>query len=305
VADVPRLRARRCSAAGSYLTLGEGPVWDAAGGRLLWVDIAAGTVFDGMLDGYTLVVSDARSVDETVGAVLPARDGGRVVAGARAVHLIDPAGVVVDALPVLEPGVRSRLNDAVCDTSGRLLVGSLSLDGRTQAESLFGVDPDGRVTTLLTGLTLANGMGFAPDDSVFYLVDSIPGVVHGCDYDISTGRVGRRRTVWQEGGLVPDGLTVDAEGMLWVAFFGAGMVLRLTPHGEVLARVDVPAPNTTCPALVGPDRDRLIITTAREQLSADELSRWPDSGGVFVVEPGAQGLPVAAWGGSTMRQTVA
>jgi sugar lactone lactonase YvrE len=302
--EVPRLRARRCSAAGSYLTLGEGPVWDAAGGRLLWVDIAAGTVFEGTLDGDTLVVSDARSVDETVGAVLPARDGGRVVPGARAVHVIDPTGVVVGDIPLIHPRARSRLNDAICDTAGRLLVGSLSLDGRTEAESLFGVDPDGSVTTLLTGLTLANGMGFAPDDSVLYLVDSIPGVVHGCEYDISTGRVGRRRIVWQEGGLVPDGLTVDAEGMLWVAFFGAGMVLRLTPRGEVLGRVDVPAPNTTCPSFVGPDLDRLIITTAREQLSADQLFTWPDSGGVFVVEPGTHGLPVAAWGGSTMHQTV-
>jgi sugar lactone lactonase YvrE len=183
-------------------------------------------------------------------------------------------------------------------------VGSLALDGRTGAESVFRVEPDGATTTLLTGLTLANGMGFSPDGTEFYLIDSIPGVIHAYEYDVSTGAVGRRRTLWQEAGYVPDGLTVDAEGMLWVALFGAGALLRLTPAGELAGRVDVPAPNTTCPAFVGPERDRLLITTAREQLSADQLSQWPDSGGVFVVEPGVRGLPSAAWGGSTMRKTV-
>jgi sugar lactone lactonase YvrE len=304
VADVARWSARRCSASGAHLTLGEGPVWDEAAQCVRWVDIAAGSVFRGVLDGDSLVADDVQTIDATVGAVLLAQDGGLVVAGVHDLHLLSRAGDRTGSIPVIEATVHSRLNDAICDTAGRLLVGSLALDGRTGAESVFRVEPDGATTTLLTGLTLANGMGFSPDGTEFYLIDSIPGVIHAYEYDVSTGAVGRRRTLWQEAGYVPDGLTVDAEGMLWVAYFGAGALLRLTPAGELAGRVDVPAPNTTCPAFVGPERDRLLITTAREQLSADQLSQWPDSGGVFVVEPGVRGLPSAAWGGSTMRKTV-
>jgi sugar lactone lactonase YvrE len=284
------------------LTLGEGPVWDPPRQRLLWVDIARGRVFQGHLNGDSLVISRDERYDQTVGAVVPARDGGLVIAGTRELHLVGPDGDVQSSIPLIDLGERRRLNDAVCDAAGRLLVGTLSLDGDVGGECVFRVNVDGTVSTVVSDLTLANGMAFSPDDSTLYLVDSVPGVVHAFAYDVAVGELGERRTVWQ-GDLVPDGLTVDSEGMLWVAFFGAGCVQRMTPQGELLAIVRVPAPNTTCPAFVGADLDRLLVTTAREQLTDDELASWPDSGGVFLADPGVRGVPGAEWGGSTMRKT--
>jgi sugar lactone lactonase YvrE len=302
--DVVTRSARRCSDDGLHLTLGEGPLWDPVGERLLWVDIAEGAVYQGRMEGDHLVVTDRLELGGTVGAAIPARDGGLVVAGTRHVHALDAAGAVTRSHWVIDDHVASRLNDAVCDPRGRLLVGTLALDGRQGQEAVLSIDPDGSVSTLVDGLTLANGMGFSPDEATFYLIDSIPGIVHAFEYDLDAGRVGARRVVWRSSGLVPDGLTVDREGHLWVAFFGAGQVHRIDTDGEVLEIVEVPAPNTTCPAFVGPSLDRLLITTAREQLDDEQLAAYPDSGGLFVVDVEARGLPIAAWGGSTMRQTV-
>jgi sugar lactone lactonase YvrE len=302
--NVPMSVARRCSDEGDYLTLGEGPLWDGANGRVLWVDIANGLACSGRLAGDHLVVTGRLSFPGTVGAVLPAVDGGLVVAGARDVHTVDPSGHVTSSIPVIDRSARSRLNDAVCDERGRLLVGTLPLDGRRNHEAVLRVDPSGAVTTVVDGLTLANGMAFSPDGSVLYLVDSIPGVIHAFDYDMAAGRPGARREVWTSRELVPDGLTVDAAGDLWIAYFGAGQVRRLSPLGEVLEIVEVPAPNTTCASFVGEMLDQLLITTAREQLDDQQLARFPDSGGVFLAHVDARGLPAAVWGGSTMRKTV-
>lgn len=302
---VPILHARRCADLGAHLVLGEGPVWDARRGRLLWVDIASGLLFEGAVSGERVDVTASRAFGETVGAVAVADDGGLVVAGAKHVRLIDPDGLAGASLQVIDDSVGSRLNDAVCDPAGRFLVGTLALDGRRGEERVLSVDADVQPSVLLTGLNLANGMAFSPDGSTLYVVDSIPGAIHSFPYDIASGRVGPGTQVWTSDGLVPDGLTVDAEGELWVAFFGGGRLHRLAPTGEVLAEVLVPAPNTTCPAFVGPALDRLIVTTAREQLTDDQLARWPDSGQLFMVDPGVSGLPAATWAGSTVRQTVA
>lgn len=301
--QVPAFHAEVLGSGDGFLTLGEGPVWDVAAGRLRWVDIQAGIVFEGVLGEGGLSVTGRRAFGQTTGAVLPAEDGGFVVAGARHVLVLDPEWAQTRSIRLIADDVDSRLNDAVCDPAGRLLVGSLALDGREGAASVWWLDGDGRVFLLVDGLTLANGMGFSPDGGTLYLVDSIPGIVHGFDYDVATGRVGARRVVWRGAGLIPDGMTVDNGGDLWVAFFGAGQVRRISPAGEVLGIVEVAAPNTTCPAFAGQNGDRLVVATAREQLTPAQLEEFPASGSLFVADVGVTGPPATPWGGSTVGQT--
>jgi sugar lactone lactonase YvrE len=302
--DVPIMPARLCTDPGAHLTLGEGPIWDPVRGTLLWVDIARGIVLEGDLVGGRVRTRSSRTYDVTVGAVTTTRDGGLLVAGARRVLLVDSQGEVTGTVPVIDPSVGSRLNDGGCDPAGRFLVGTLALDGRRGTERLYSIGADARPVLLLADLSLSNGVGFSPDGTRLYLVDSVPGVVHAFEYDTTTGALGRRDTVWTSTGLVPDGLTIDTLGNIWVAFFGAGQVHCLSPEGDLLARVVVPAPNTTCPAFVGPDLAQLLVATAREQITSEQLEQWPDSGGLFLADVGVHGLPAGAWSGSTVRDTV-
>lgn len=279
--------------------LGEGPVWDAAGGRVLWVDIQRGLVLEGELraDGVEPVARHA--LPGTVGAVVPAADGGLLVAAADGLAAI-PAGGRVHPGPRLLPGhADSRLNDGACDPAGRFLVGSLALDGREHDERLYRLESDGSVTVLADDVTLSNGLGWAPDGNTLYHVDSVPGVVWSRRYDPATGAVGERRELFRIADGTPDGLCVDVDGNLWIAIWGGGEVRRYTPRGDVLAAVAVPAPHTSSVAFVGPGRDRLLVTTARDGLSQAALAAHPDSGRLFLADVETGGVPTTPWRGDT------
>lgn len=280
------------------LHLGEGPAWDADRGECLWVDSEAGLVLRGSLEGDRLVVRDVRDWGEKVGSVMPAHDGGLLVAGEQHVHVVDASGRVRDSLRILPEGQRSRLNDGTIDPAGRFLVGSIRLDDRMSQESLWSVGPDRTVRRVVEGISVSNGIGFSPDASTMYYVETRPGTVLAFDYDVRTGSASHRRSLL-ECGATPDGLAVDAEGCLWVAFFGEGQVRRLSPRGEVLDAIDVDAPNVTCPAFVGPQRERLLITTARYRMDDAALDQWPLAGALFVADVDVPGAPVPAWAGET------
>lgn len=289
-----------CRASGNdlRLELGEGPVWDAAAKVLWWVDSEAGEVFRGEIDGDRVSVVDRRGFGEKVGSVCPAADGGLLVAGERSVYVVDYAGRVVARVRVLDDAVRSRLNDSACDPRGRFLVGSVRLDGRSQQERLISIDADRTLRVVAEGITVSNGIGFSPDGSTMYYVDSRPGEVLAYDYDVDTGLASESRVVYESGGT-PDGLAVDVDGNLWVAFFGEAQVRCLTPAGQIFHVIDVPVPHPTCPEFAGPELDMLVITTALLKMSASERAGSPDSGAIFVADPGVRGLPATAWAGRT------
>lgn len=274
------------------LYLAEGVVWDDACERLRWVEISSGTVYDAALTDDGLVDVRSAHVDETVGAVLPAEGGGLVIAGARHVHYLGSGGEPLRRVEIVPQGAAARLNDATVDPLGRVLVGTAPLEGAGVGRQLVAsIDPDGDVRTLLVGLNLANGMDFDPEGSTLFAVDSIPGRILAIPYDVRTGEAGPADVIWT-GLEIPDGLTVDAEGRIWVAFFGSGQVRCLDRDGTLLAVLDVPAPHPTCPTFAGPNLDRLIVTTAREKLTDAQLEEWPLSGGIFVADVAAVGCPV-------------
>lgn len=274
--------------------LGEGPVWDAAARRLLWVDIVAGEVLEGCLGGSVEVTARTR-VDETVGAVAVADDGGLLVAGRERLVVLRPDGTRLDGPRVVPAGDRRRLNDGGTDPAGRFLVGTLPLGEPTGQEVLVRLEHDGSLTTLDDDLTLSNGLAWSVDGTRLYSVDTLRHVVHVRDYDPVTGWVGPRREHLRVEPGYPDGIATDTADHLWVAVWGAGAVHRYGPGGDLVEVLPVPAPHTSCIAFAGDDLRTLVVTTATQGLSADQLAESPLSGRLFATRVDVPGVPVTPW----------
>jgi len=277
--------------------LGEGPVWDADLERLLWVDIARGRVLGGRLHADHVVVSEEHAFPGTVSAVVPTADRGLLVALHRGFASITPDGTRRSGRAVLPEADDSRFNDGACDPLGRFLVGSMSLDGRERTERLYRLDSGGVVEVVDDGLTLSNGLGWSPNGSTLHHIDSVPGIVWSRTYEAGSGAIGPRQIQLRIDDGTPDGLCVDTDGNLWVAVWGAGQVRCYDAAGDQVATVEVPAPHTSSVAFVGPARDRLLITTARTDLSSAQLETHSLSGRLFLADVGACGVPTRAWAG--------
>jgi sugar lactone lactonase YvrE/DNA-binding IclR family transcriptional regulator len=271
--------------------LGEGPLWSAREGRLYWVDILAPAIHcSDPATGTDRVIA----VEEMVAALAPRTAGGFVAAARSGLRGFDGAALgPVLAAPIAE-GASLRLNDGRCDARGRFWVGSLALDSTPDAGALHRLDPDGGARVMQAGLHVPNGLGFSPDGRLLYLADSARRRVDVFDYDLASGAIANRRRFVElaEGEGVPDGLTVDAEGGVWIALWDGWRVVRHAPDGRLDRVVHLPVPRPTSCAFGGPDLRTLYVTSARVRLSAAQLAEAPLSGSVFALDPGgAQGLP--------------
>lgn len=154
------------------------------------------------------------------------------------------------------------------------------------------------VTQVLSGLGISNGLDWSPDGHSFYFVDSLARCLWMFDFDRSSGRVSNRRTLveFEESFGLPDGLTVDAEGCIWVAGWDGWRVQRYSPGGDYLGLVDVPAARVTSCAFGGHDLTDLYITTAAEGLTKEELEMQPEAGSLFVTRVNAKGKEATLFG---------
>jgi sugar lactone lactonase YvrE len=291
-AGVPILTARPVTAA--VAEHGEGPVWHPSFGGVRWVDMHAGDILE--LTAPDVV---SRTHVGTVAAVFRPRRGGGVVLGdQRGFVLLDADLAVERRLPPLwdDPGV--RMNEGGADPAGNFWCGSMAYDQSDGAGALYRLTPDLTVEKVLDGVTISNGLGFSPDGTRAYYVDTPTGKVDVFDH--ADGELTNRRTAFSvaDGPGNPDGLTVDAEGGVWVALFGGAAVHRYAPDGTLLAVVPLPAAQVTACTFGGTDLDRLYVTTSRENLDADALAEQPLAGALFVVDvPGVRGLPVLEFAG--------
>ncbi|MFB7591680.1 SMP-30/gluconolactonase/LRE family protein [Streptomyces sp. NPDC056169] len=295
------LRAVPCSPLPGRLT--EGPLWDDRRQEMLWVDIPDGLVHRAGLtdgeDGPDLEPLATLRFDRPVGAVALCASGALLAAaGTSVLHLAEgrPVAEAVElAAPVLpDDGLPRRMNDAAVDPAGRLLAGTMAYDESPGAGTLYRLDDDG-LAPLLDSVTISNGLGWSPDGSLLYYADSPTGRVDVFAYDPENGALSDRRPFAVLDRGVPDGLTVDSAGRVWVAVWGGGEVLAFTPDGTLHARVEVPASHVTSCAFAGPARDVLVITTATEGLDEEARLAEPHAGRLFVCRPGATGLPTTPY----------
>ncbi len=273
--------------------LGEGPHWDAATGELLRVDITRGRVH--RLDPGSGRASSTE-LGDLVGFAIPRASGGLVVGLRRAVVLLDPDGAR-RTLVALEPDLPdNRLNDAKCDPVGRLWAGTMAMGESQPDGALYRIEADGTTERVVSGLTISNGLDWSPDATLLYLNDTPTRQIDVFDHDPSTGAVTGRRPFARIDGS-PDGLTVDAEGGVWVALFGGSQVRRYSPDGSLDVVVPLPVTNVTSLTFGGPDYTDLFVTTARHHLDAVKLGAQPLAGAVFVLRPGVRGRPAGRFAG--------
>ncbi|WP_330253491.1 SMP-30/gluconolactonase/LRE family protein [Nocardia sp. NBC_00565] len=282
------LRADRCSPTPGRLC--EGPVWDDRTDEVLWVDIPAGHIHRAALshDGVELEYRSTVEVGKRVSAVVPCASGGVIATAVDTFLRIDDGAITeVAALSLPDDGIRRRLNDAKADPSGRLLAGTMSEDEIAGTAALYRLDPDGALSTLRQDVTISNGLGWSPDGSTLYYADSPTHRVDAFDYDSATGTFSGGRTFAEFPDGLPDGLTVDTQGFVWVAVWGAGQVRAFDPAGRPHAVIDIGPSQVSSCAFVGRDLDVLVITTAATGSANEEQ----DAGRLFTCRPGVTGLP--------------
>lgn len=270
---------------------GEGPIWDFDAGVLRWVDLLAGDVLS--LDSSGSV--SRLHVGDVAAAVSPRRTGGLVVAVERGFVVVEPDGTVGPVHRAFDE-LDVRMNDGGCDPRGRFYCGSMAYDMSAGRAGLYRFDSDRLVLKVLDGLAISNGMAWNAEGSLLFYIDSSTARVDVFDYDLDQGEMHDRRPVVMvppEAGM-PDGMTVDAEGGLWVALWGGGAVHRYAPDGRLDAVVELPVSQVTSCAFGGPTLGDLYISTSRMGADPDEQ---PAAGALFRVVPGVKGLRSAAFDG--------
>lgn len=281
---------------------GEGPVWDDRRRCLFWVDISGRAVhrFDPVA-GRDVAVG----VDQQVGAVALRSDGTLLVAVERGLAVLDPDRVLGEGerptgpvpldmvVDIERDRPDTRANDGAVDPAGRYWIGTMALDAREGAGTLYRVDADRTVHPQLTGLSVSNGLAWDPAGNRAWFIDSAAQRVDELVVDPHGGDVVDRRPAIDLSGVpgVPDGMTIDAEGGLWIAMYGGWQVRRYGPDGEPDRVVRLPVAKPTSCALGGADLDQVWITTTIEHMDDEELEAQPEAGSLFTCSADVPGVP--------------
>nr|WP_153426647.1 SMP-30/gluconolactonase/LRE family protein [Streptomyces alkaliphilus] len=273
--------------------MGEGPTWDSDGERLIWVDILGGRVHGYRPgDGRRSV----RVVEQHVGAAKPRAGGGLVLNLRDGVFALDDGPDTGDLRPLHHDPVPGRRgNDAAVAPDGSLWAGTMRYDEGEGGGTLVRVAPDGSSRTVLSRVTVSNGLGWSPEGDRMYYIDTPTRRVDVFDFT-PDGDVRDRRPLVHTGERdgFPDGMTVDADGCLWVAFWEGGAVRRYTPEGRLDRTLRMPVSRPTACAFGGPGLRDLYVTCARVGLGPHDE---PLAGSLLVIPDIGQGLPQPAFAG--------
>ncbi len=272
--------------------VGEGPLWDEQAQVLYWVDIMGNQlcIYDPVKKQNT-----ALDVGQPVGTVVVRESGGLMLALQHGLASFDLKSHEVKIL--MDPEAHlpdNRFNDGKCDPAGRFWAGTMAFAATKGVGSLYCMDTDLSVRKMLGEISISNGILWSLDQRTMYYIDSLKQDIRAYDFEVRTGDIANERVVCrfsEEMGL-PDGMAIDAEGMLWVAHYNGSRVCRWNPQdGQVLETIPLPVSRVTACAFGGPDLDQLYITSASQGMSPEEWQKEPHAGGLFVCSPGVKGVP--------------
>ena len=252
---------------------GEGSIWHPSRHTLFWVDIEGQTLYEYHPADKTC---SSWRFDRMISTVVPETDTTVVVA-------------------LQDEIVRVHLSDG----HTALWVGTMGFGAPKEAGTLYCVLPDGEVLPKLRKVTISNGIVWTSDKQYMYYNDTPTGRIARYRYDAASGEISFDgiAVVLPEGSGSPDGMTIDGNDNLWVAQWGGSGVYCYNPRtGELLAKVEVPAPHVASCAFGGEKLDTLYITTARAGLTDEQLKQYPLSGSLFSCRPGVQGVPANGFG---------
>lgn len=278
-------------------TLGEGPVWCTRREAVLWTDIEGARLW---LHHPSRNQTRSWKLPDRLGSFVLCNSGQLLLGLAKGLGVVDldtSNGDALDVTPLIavEPGLHTRINDGRADRSGNYVFGTLDEDFKTPLGSFYQYSARHGLRRLdIDRVTIANSICFSPDGGTMYFCDSPRRRIMQCNYDAESARVDRVREfadLTLHGGF-PDGSTVDADGNLWNAEWGAFVVRSYTPDGRVVRQIGVPVKNPSCVVFGGPNLDELFITTARQQMTAQDLEAMPEAGGLYRAALGdVRGLP--------------
>lgn len=276
--------------------LGEAPFWCVDEKVLYWVDI----------EGRSVLRIDPSNGEHRrfpqkfqVGCIIK-RKGGGFVAGTDAglVYLDENLGSPEIFADPEGDKPENRFNDGKCDRQGRFWAGSADIHEVEASGALYRVNGAGNITEMQSGLIVSNGLGWSPDDRVMYLTDSGHRTIYAYDFALESGAIENRRIFAEvsEADGLPDGLCVDAEGYVWSAHWDGWRITRYDPDGRIDRVINMPVPNVTSVAFGGENLDQMFVTSARMELTEQQLKEAPLSGGLFRLDAGVRGLPEVPYG---------
>lgn len=268
-------------------TLGEGPMWDSRQSALFWVDLPNRQLFRW---SETQGVRRIALADHLC-SLAPRQRGGFIGAGYQGFLAIaedfslSPIGNPEPELP------GNRFNDGKLDRAGRFWAGTMDRAEATDSGSLYRLDADLRWSRVDTGYRVTNGPAFSRDGRTLFHTDSACQRVFAFDL-AADGQLSNRRIHLQFGAGegYPDGMTVDAQDCLWIAFWDGWCLRRFAPDGTCLATVPMPVARPTSCTFGGPALDQLFISSAARDLTPDQKVGQPQAGGLFMIRPGVSGL---------------
>jgi sugar lactone lactonase YvrE len=276
--------------------LGESPAWSARENALYWVDIPAKKLHR---KSFTTHLERVWMLPEYVCAVVPRASGGVVLALEHRVALFDPKTEKLETLCIPDSNPNNRSNDARCDALGRLWLGTMQnnigLGGAanpiTQSSGrLYRIDPDGTALEVLKNIGISNGLAWSNDARTMYFSDSLEPRMSAFDFDLERGNLSNVRRFSSSDRGVPDGSTMDAEGHLWNARWGAGCLVRFRPDGTVALELDLPVTQPSSCTFGGENLTTLFVTSARFGLSQTQLDANPLEGSVLALDLGVRGF---------------
>ena len=273
-------------------------MWSVGEQVLYWTDNLGGVIH--LLEPE---IGDERSfaLGQNVMAIGLRQGGGLVLALAKQLAFYEAGGELQPLMSVEHDQPLNRFNDGKVDRRGRFWTGTMDdIHWDQPSGSLYRLDGNLELSRRQDAVVCANGLGWSPDERTFYFGESFRYAIFAYDFDVDAGAISAQRvfaTVDQSTGAFPDGLTVDAEGGIWSVHNGAGRVVRYAPDGTVTHEVEVPLPQPTSCIFGGRDLDVLYITTSRQNMTPEQLARYPLSGSVVAVRPGVSGVPEPLFAG--------